>query len=204
MSRSNHNTNCTWVHGVIESYLDGELTQHERAMFEDHLGQCARCRQELSAAESVLGELHVLPMLKCPDRVTDQVFEHVDSLAQEPKAGRSGTPGGLLGRWLGGRYFGLPRPAVTGALVVVIIVSSIFVGRLSRPTEQITPAQIAEAEAAVKWTFAYVNQVGRRSGFAVRDEVFGTGVMQPVRRVVRSALVTNDTEQHVPQEDGSI
>jgi hypothetical protein len=55
----------------------------------------------------------------------------------------------------------------------------------------------------VKWTFAYVSDVGRRSGLAVRDEVFETGVMQPMQRAVRAAI-DGETRTRESKNGGSI
>ena len=202
MSRFDHSVSCTWVREAIDTYLDDGLDDNHTTRFETHLVDCARCRQELSVARNVLEELRALPTLKCPDHVKDRVFEHVDAsaarVAVKSAVKSNDRTVAVLKRWFTGRYRGMPRPALAGVIMIVVIVSSLVVGRLNRPMEQITPAQIGDAEAAVKRTFAYVNQVSRRSGLAVRDEVFGAGVTQPVQRAVRSAL---DVEARTQQKD---
>ena len=186
MSRQRKQVSCTSVQESIESYLDGELSTDEAAILENHFGVCPRCRHELSVARDVLDGLHGLPPLECPDRVTDEVFERIHASVAGKLPVRRETAAGFLKRIL--TVDRIPRPAFAGALIVLVVLSALVVGRIHKPTEQITAAEIEEAEAAVKWTFAYVSQVGRRSGLAVRDEVFDAGVMQPMQRAVHSAM----------------
>jgi anti-sigma factor RsiW len=186
MSRQRKQVSCTSVQESIEPYLDGELQVDEAAVLESHFGVCTRCRHELSVARDVLDGLHGLPSLECPDRVTDDVFERVHACAAGDTPVHRETVAGFLKRILTvGR---IPRPAFASALIVLVVLSALVVVRINKPTEQITAAEIEEAEAAVKWTFAYVSEVGRRSGLAVRDEVFDAGVMQPMQRAVRSTM----------------
>jgi len=186
MSRQRKQVSCTSVQESFEPYLDGELSLDEAAVLESHFEVCTRCRHELSVARDVLDGLHGLPPLECPDRVTDEVFERIHaSVAGEPPVRRETVTGFLRRILTVGR---IPRAAFAGALIVLVVLSALVVGRINKPTEQITAAEIEEAEAAVKWTFAYVSEVGRRSGLAVRDEVFEAGVMQPMQRAVRSAM----------------
>jgi anti-sigma factor RsiW len=184
----------------IERYLDGELPSNEAAVLESHLEACPRCRQELSAAREVLEGLHGLPVLRCPDRVTNDVFERVRGSAGAQAPPRRSVAG--LMRWLAGARL-LPRPALAGAFVVLAVLSAIVIDRREKPEDQITAAEIEEAEAAVKWTFAYVSHVGRRSGLAVRDEVLEIGVMRPMERALRSAI-DGDTRTRKSNNGGSI
>jgi anti-sigma factor RsiW len=195
MTGSNRDVSCSWVQEAIDSYIDGDLPSDEEPLFERHVNGCGRCRHELAIAESVVGELRALPSLTCPDHVTDRVLEHTD--ASRAREQTRSPQGGVAGRWI--RRLGAPRPALAGVMVILIVVASVLVGRFNKPGEQISPAQVEEAEAALRWTFAYVNEVSRLSGLAVRDEVFEAGVLQPVQRAVRSAL---DTEARARQENG--
>lgn len=39
--------NCKQTHAMLSSYIDGEMTEQEKAMFEAHLSSCASCRHAL-------------------------------------------------------------------------------------------------------------------------------------------------------------
>ena len=76
--------------------------------------------------------------------------------------------------------------------VVAIVVTSIWVGRVNRTT--VSPEEVAEAQAALKWTLAYVGHVSDRSGQAVRDEVIRNGLVSPVQRALESISHSSDTD----------
>lgn len=194
MSRRDKQASCTSAQECVESYLDGALPPDETAILESHFETCARCQHELSIARTVLDGLHGLAPLECPDHVTDGVFERVRATITEKSPVRRGIAAGFLERLRATSR--LPQPALAGALIVLVVLSAFVVGKLNKPPEEITAAQIEEAEAVVKWTFAYVSEVGRRSGLAVRDEVFEAGVIQPMQRAVRSAI---DSEARTPE-----
>jgi anti-sigma factor RsiW len=190
---------CARVSESIESYLDGDLSTGESARTEGHLLTCPRCRHEMSLAKGVMKELRSLPKLECPDRVTERVFAEVEAV--EP-TGR--TLRVFIKTWAFGRVLGIPRPALAGALALLVVFSSLMIERLNEPVEQASAEEIAQAEAAIKWTFAYVHEVGRRSGLAVRDEVFGAGLVEPAQRAVRSTLGNDDTPNSKGKDGGSI
>ena len=182
---------------LVEPYLDELISEEERISFDKHVARCARCRAELVVANRLKSEIRALPLLPCPDRVSKNVFKRTIAL-------QTGTR--LMGRrwlplWLIDRR--RLRPALAGGLVIVLAVSTVLVMKARTRSPQITAAEIADAETALKWTFAYVNQVGRRSGLAVRDEVFDAGIVTPVRRAVGTKDKENDTIQQ-PQNGGSL
>jgi anti-sigma factor RsiW len=194
MSRRDKQIRCTSAQESIESYLDDVLSPDETAILEGHFEICARCQHELSIARRVLDGLHGLAPLDCPDHVTNEVFERIHANITEKPPVRRGVVEGFLERLR--TKSRLLQPALASALIVLVVLSVFVVGKLNKPTEEITAAQIEEAEAVVKWTFAYVSDVGRRSGLAVRDEVFEAGVIQPMQRAVRSAI---DGEARTPE-----
>jgi anti-sigma factor RsiW len=50
----------------FSEYLDGELTNAERATVEAHLAQCAECRRELEAWRRMVGAVGELPAEPAP------------------------------------------------------------------------------------------------------------------------------------------
>ncbi|UCH85557.1 MAG: zf-HC2 domain-containing protein [Candidatus Latescibacterota bacterium] len=177
-------TRCEWARDSIDAYLDGELTKVDVAALESHLEMCGGCRNELESARRILFELRELPEQRCPDGVTDHVYETIgaDTTVQR----KTRFPG-----WLSFPRTGLLRPALAGTLILVISISVVWIGFKSRSSVRspvYTPEQVAQAEAELKWTMAFLGDVGRRAGYAVRDEAVGTRVIDPMRRAVHPAL----------------
>ncbi len=177
MNRFEKNPNCLWVRERIESVLDEELGADALTTFHSHVDVCAECRRELARARRVLQELHALPELYCPDRVVDGVMA---GLEERPRAaGRN-----RLADW-----FGVLRPALAGAFVLLVVVSALWVLDRARPQE-ITPAEVADAEAELKWTLAYLGDISRQSAMIAATQAFDTGMLQPVRRAIEAAFET--------------
>jgi hypothetical protein len=213
MKRQDNIISCVWVEERIDSYLDSDLDSNDFTRLEDHLGLCAHCQSEVALARSVQDGLHDLPQMACPDEVRDRVLEHARAADRVRERAAAGWLSRNVRRYLldapgrvrtGVAGLGM-RPALTGALAVVIIVVSIIAVRINRTVEHFSPEQVESAESVLRWTFAYMNEVGRRSGYAARDEVFQASAA--AQRAVRSVLTTETEEQpEQPEEDngGSI
>ncbi|MFQ5511204.1 MAG: anti-sigma factor family protein [Candidatus Krumholzibacteriia bacterium] len=176
MNRFKEHSNCLWTRERIDTFLDGELGGDELATLQSHVDVCAECRRELARARRVLHELHELPDLYCPDEVVETSM-----------AGLEETPHravrGLLRRWFGGAL----RPALASAFVVLVAASAFYVAnRVRQPA--LSPEEVASAEAELKWTLAYIGDVGRRAGMIAAGEAFEAGMVVPVQRAVRSAF----------------
>ena len=62
----------------LKGYLLGELSQAERLLVEDHLGQCSDCREEQERLRLTAAALGSLPEEEMPYRiafVSDKIFE---------------------------------------------------------------------------------------------------------------------------------
>lgn len=98
---------------LIESYLDDELSQHERHRFETRLSDEPALGHELAIARSIREGLRQLPAMECPERVHRAVIEHAESHPSWTER---------LGAWFGAV---LLRPAVPtfAALGLAVAVS---------------------------------------------------------------------------------
>jgi hypothetical protein len=191
MNRFEKKSNCLWARERIESFLDKELGTAELTTFQSHVDVCAECRRELARATRVLQKLHGLPELHCPDKVIDGVMA---GLEKRPRAARHNR----IADW-----FGVLRPALAAAFAVLVVVSALWVvDRVRSP--QITPAEVADAEAELKWTLAYLEDISRRSAMTAATQAFDTGMLRPVRRAVDAAFETESpANQQLPRNEQS-
>ena len=196
MKHSDKNIDCAWARERIELYIDNDLGQSALSAFESHVDECKACRQEMQMAKSVVEELRALPGFECPDEVVDRVFDRVEA---EGEGQRNGKGWRRFIEWIAPSRFGVPRAAVAGAFVLLIAISSLVAVRVSQREVQPTPEEIAEAEATLKWTFAYVNEVSRRTSVTVRDDVIGERVIGSMRKAV---LTTFEEPTPPPKTDG--
>lgn len=186
-------TLCAWVSDRIDPYLDGELSAGDSRAFDDHTEACVNCREELTLAQAVLNELRDLPAQTCPDHVTGALYSGADT-GHEPAVGRID-----LARRFGGWFL---RPAVAGALVVIVFATLFLVGRMERGSNTITPDEVARATAEVQWTLAYVGDVSRWTGRKFEQDVLEERVVTPMRRAVHSAMEGNSPSPPTTETNG--
>jgi anti-sigma factor (TIGR02949 family) len=190
------NEHCDWVLNRLEAYLDGELPAGETAPIESHLSACESCRRELALARQVASMLRSLPEQSCPDTVVEAAARSIEGLpapAAEPRAGR------LSGWW---REF--LHPAAAAAALILVVAMTVFIGQEyhyrsttsggSEDTLELSPEQIALAKAEIKWTFAYLDRVGRHSGLAVRAETIDH-VVKPIEQALDIAFESRATDR---------
>ncbi len=119
--------NCERVKEVLADYLVGELAAGLREQVEEHLQECASCREETQSSQAIWEKLSLLPRPE-PSRAMDARFERM--LACERRkihAEKEAAPaGGGLGRWLQGWW---PRqPALQFGLAMIFFVVGLGVG----------------------------------------------------------------------------
>jgi len=179
MTPSEEIRTCSLAQALIEPYLDGELPEQQEADLKQHLAQCRICASEFDLAIQVRRALRELPQMVCPDRVTDEVLERVRAEHGAPAPSK-------LRHWLGAWFEPVWRPALATALLVLAIVATLLTSHRTQPPDSISPKELARAEAEVKWTLAYMGEIGLRTGLLVRDDVIETQVVLPMKRAMQT------------------
>lgn len=195
MTPDNKNTECAWARDNIDLYVDDDLTTEDAVRLERHLNRCDACRDEVALAARVLEELRGLPDRRCPDGIVDDVFASIGAprtAPAEPRARRRLPAWPALVR----------HPALAATLAIVVLTGGALLGRWYQTRNRISPEEIARAEAALKWTVAYVSDVGRRASFTVRDDVIGGHVVGPLRSGVHNATTDDDKSTHEQNNGG--
>lgn len=177
MTRSEKSTACMWTQERIEAYIDGDLPGEEAARLDEHLQGCTVCSTELALASELRQTLNTLPQQSCPDRVSDAVMDqvHADLRAERWRRVRDGLAGWLHPAW---------RPAMATAVLAVLLVAALFLSRPEQPASRFSAEEVAAAEVEAKWALAYIGEIGRRTGYLVRDQVIEAQVVVPARRAV--------------------
>jgi hypothetical protein len=67
-------------------------------------------------------------------------------------------------------------------------------------TAEITPQELADAEAQLKWTLAYIGRVNQDSAAAVQGHVAGMEMLEPARDALSVLLNPRGESTAAPQE----
>jgi hypothetical protein len=70
------------------------------------------------------------------------------------------------------------------ALLLIVVLSSVIVGRNS----PVPDAEVAQALADVKMALAYFSDAGRTTGTAVKQDIIGPFVVRPVSRSMNEII----------------
>lgn len=75
MSRHGQSRNsCSDNRELISAFLDGEVSQDERARLRAHLATCADCRADLDSYRQIGTSIRALPPVQSPEHLTDAIF----------------------------------------------------------------------------------------------------------------------------------
>jgi hypothetical protein len=69
---------CEQVKILLADYLDKKLPDGDRAMVQEHLRQCADCREELQFLKKYMKEIESFPSLKAPDDFLEKIHERIN------------------------------------------------------------------------------------------------------------------------------
>ncbi len=169
---------CPWLNENVERFLDGELNPSETSIAEEHLATCTLCAQQVEFAGQISSTLRTLPIVDCPDSVTEAVYEKVAVSAL--KRSMQGFD------W--GRLFTPPvwRPALIGVVSVGLVALIAVIGGRRDVVPAYTARDLARARVEAKWALRLVNQVGERAGAQMRNELLNPRVIRPVIRAVET------------------
>lgn len=163
-----------WMDERIEAYLDGALPVDEQAAFERQLHTDATWDTELRLARQIRSGLRALPAPMCPPHVTNAVLAEVQRRREASRSERWIA-------WLERLRAEFWQPALAMSLLLVVVTLAAVLGRPAQPAPD---PEVAQALAEVRWTLAYLSEVGRQTGESVRDQVIDEHVVQPVQRAL--------------------
>ncbi len=186
MAKSDQETTCLWAQGIIDSYIDGELTGVEASRLESHLLECSACTEELALARRVKSTLRTLPQQHCPDRVVAAALDQVEST---PPLRKQRHPWAWVPRWYGRQW----QLATVAAMLLIALVVSLVVIQPQGPSTAVSPEELARAEQQVKWTLAYVGHVSQRSASIVYEEVIESELEPLMKKGLTQILKTKAT-----------
>jgi anti-sigma factor RsiW len=160
---------CEWVRDRVEPYLDVELPDGERAVFESHCRLCAACARELSLAIRIRDGLRSLPVFAAPPRVIEQSASEIESGSSNviPLRARSLR-----------RRFALP--AIAAAVAAVVL--ALWLGAAHRQPVDYSDEEIREARAGMALAFGYVDRYSRG---VVGEAVLEKRVVPRIERAMR-------------------
>jgi len=158
---------CSKVKALIMDYIDEELNRELSQDIASHLAACPSCKgMEQSLRQAVIEPLRQAEKIGVPDRVWYQLKEAIVNRKQ-----RAFLPG-LIAQWSG--YFRISRPVlvpVAAMVVVVLLVSVFFFGRTF--TTQDTLNAYLEEQAGF---LSQLAENGEESYLGINEVSLGTSI----------------------------
>lgn len=182
---SSHPPDEAWLEAHMEAYLDGELSNAERATFERGLEDASVWEADKFLARKIRQGLATLHDPYCPDKVTEAVLAETRRRTRASRLDR-------LHNWFERRWQAYWQPALAMTVLLLVVMSAVLLGQPPRHTIQ--SAEVEAAMAEVQWTLAYLSEVGRHTGQTVRQEVLEERIILPVHDAVSPLLTTSSSE----------
>ncbi len=171
MNRLDHDPFCEEALGLLEPFIDGDLSPSESTRLREHLERCPACAAELELAARIQRELRSLPQLDCPPEVLEKV----------ERAGRSEVvPFPRRDR------AGLRIAAIAALLALAVGGGALFLRFEER--DRPSPQEIAQATAEARYALAYIGKVTRRTRMNLREDVLEKRLVEPASRSVSRTL----------------
>jgi anti-sigma factor RsiW len=173
---------CAAILPLLEAYLDGELLAAEAKGVREHVARCPDCAAELRLAQAIQDGLRALPELDAPPAVLARVRATASS--ERPNVVPFGRPSSPR------------RYAALAAALALAVLGALLLFELRSPTPpRPSPQEVAQATEQARLALAYVDQVSRRAGLALKDEVLPERLLAPAARGLSRSL------QEIPPAD---
>lgn len=168
MNGPERDLDCGRVERRLAEYAADELDAAERTGVERHLAGCAACRDELSRERVLRETLAGMPLIPCPDRVSDAVLARVDLDDASDRTVVRGV-----------RFDGRRR-AVAGLVAAAAVLALLVFGPARRTGVPVPSAdaawsetEIVTARADARYGLALAASIIEKSELKTMDEVFG-------------------------------
>ena len=173
---------CAAIEILLAEFEAGELDQAEANLVSAHLEICAECRAELAREKFLRGTLSDLPLVACPQRVTENILATVGSRPEsaEPKP-RPRRLNPILG-W-----------AAAAAAVVLVMTSPLVKDRPSSP--EFTPQEIQTARQDAQRGLLMAVRVLNQTERSTVKEVFGQTLPESLSRSIKTIINTPEGGQ---------
>jgi hypothetical protein len=169
-----------WTDERVDTFVDGELSPEEMVQFEEALAVGVG-NEDVLLARRIRNGLHALPQPVLRPEVSRFILEQVRA---DVRVSRRGWLRQLVER----EWASLFQPALTMAVLLMIVVSAVLVGRPPMKQENISQAEVEQALAEARWALGYISHVSKETGSSVRSEVLEAHVVRPVRHALGAAL----------------
>lgn len=164
-----------WYDERVEAYLDDELADNERRLFEARLALDDELARAVRRARRLSVELAQMPSLECPKGLSRRVYQMTRSGPRLP------TTGWILGGALSGavalalalgadRYLQRSDPPLAAPDTSLAAIDG----------AEIDAAELARARADVALALAYLDRAGQIAAREVGQQVVTRGVLQPM------------------------
>jgi anti-sigma factor RsiW len=152
-------TRCQHIQELLTGHVSGELAPLERAIVDDHLAECAPCRDELAFARDLARAVADTPPVTCPDRVTAAIEAEIDAETGARPARRRPHRAWFATR--PARAMGAAAVLAAAVLAVVLLPQRAATPDVEVAGSPAAPAgtELASAKKDFLWTLAYTAAV---------------------------------------------
>jgi len=159
-----------WLDSRIEAFMDGDLSPEEATRFNEVAWMDDDFNDEVHLARNIASSLRSIEDEVCPDFVMKEVMAHVRRDIQSSIWAR-------VQRFFLNLDVAHLKPALAVAMLFIVVLTST---RIGRPSE--SPTEVAKALDDVKWTLAYLSDVGRSTASNVKLNVIERQAVGPESR----------------------
>ena len=195
MTPHNPETQCAEIAGLIDPYVDGDLSDDAARRVAAHVETCEECRAQHEFAQSLKRDLNAMPGVPCPDHVLDAVLAKI---APQPRT-----------RSWRGPLIGAASLAAAASFIDAVSLFAInppakepiqTTETIESPAPSLSPEELARAEAQVKWTLDYLARVNERNADFIRKPVSGVAIISPASDVLTEVFGAAEEAPKSPEE----
>lgn len=182
---------CSGIELLLTEYSAGELDHNQVVVVESHLENCAECRAELAREIYLRGSLADLPVVPCPDRVTESLLDVIDGKVDQPVVA-SAKPS-LSRHWTS--FVGWAAAAAAVILILTNPLDTVQTTTDPAAQPQWSEAEIRAARQDLKRSLLLTARYLDHTERSTVKEVFGQTLPESISRSLKTLLITPEGGQ---------
>ncbi len=163
---------CAEIKDLLSEYIDGTLDAQTKALIDEHLLDCLKCKEELASSKALIRELGSLESFKAPDDFLEKLHERLEPRVSFRKIMR------IL--FVPGRVK-IPLEFATATVMAVLIFSILYIQEPGKMISEV-PESSTHVKVMEKTSMDTVSPAGKGEAFKSKPVLEKTTAQQPARK----------------------
>ena len=172
---------CKKIEEKIIDYIEEQLSSKDEKKIKLHLEKCNKCKVVFTQEKEIAEKLNILPKMKCPDKIINNVYNYVD--AREPSLFTK-----LIDRISIEFSWKIRIVSVIAVIILLIVIYSPKQDNNNYNQIEFTTEEIENAKKETELALAYFQYYAKKTERIIEEHVITQPIIKPIKITIQKAF----------------